>query len=402
MGTDTTFPVTIFCLAMNFKVIIFVYQITIFSLLIEGSHQQSYEEYYDTYEDSSPTMDECNLKDKMSSTHNKKHITTIENTTDISVCAFHCKVDARCNFWTLHTDNKYCDLFGEEGNLREDENAISGSKDCGEKPNGDLCKVIETFMKDCHNNTDEEHCLALSEHFEENCFTLLCTNNNITTTPATPLPICTSINETYNKECLNVDKDSEHCQDILEFIHHHCDLSPRTEEQEKELTANTLCTRTKITATTQTSTTTQTIQTNPTTPIAPSNPPTPTSTMIDVCIKMEYAVDECEINKTLEGINSEHCKEVKSFYLEYCDDFYYIYHDPDYVPDYLNFPYDPNNPTDDNTCNYNHFGDIKNKPTSICRKTFKAVEHCGFGEDGALEIDIGDREPCQAIWNQFK
>merc|ERR1712179_873023 len=115
--------------------------------------------------------------DKMSSTHNKKHITTIENTTDISLCAFHCKADARCNFWTLHTDNKYCDLFGEEGNLRE----------------------------------DEEHCLALSEHFEENCFCSPGPNNNITTTP---LPICTPINETYNKECLNADRDSEHCQDI--------------------------------------------------------------------------------------------------------------------------------------------------------------------------------------------
>merc|ERR1712212_197478 len=272
MGTDTTFSVTIFCLAMNFKVIIFVYQITIFSLLIEGSHQQPYEENYESYEDSSPTMDECNLIDKMSSTHNKKHITTIENTTDISLCAFHCKADARCNFWTLHTDNKYWDLFGEEGNLREDENAISGSKDCGEKPNVELCKVIETFMKDCQNNTDEEHCLALSEHFEENCFCSPGPNNNITTPP---LPICTPINETYNKECLNVDRDSEHCQDILDFIHQHCDMSQRTEEQEQELTANTLCTKTQITTTTQ--------------------------TMIDVCIKMKYAVDECENNKTLGG-----------------------------------------------------------------------------------------------------
>merc|ERR1719369_200280 len=32
----------------------------------------------------------------MSSTHNKKYITTIKNTTNISVCAFHCKADARC------------------------------------------------------------------------------------------------------------------------------------------------------------------------------------------------------------------------------------------------------------------------------------------------------------------
>merc|ERR1719446_54571 len=182
-------------------------------------------------------------------------------------------------------------------------------------------------------------------------------------------------------------------------------MSPRTEEQ--ELTANPLCTATKIITTTQTTTTTHTHNHNhshthnhtQTTTTTQSNPPT--STMIDVCIKMEYAVDECENNKTLEGINSEHCREVKSFYVDYCDDFDYIYYS-DYVPDYLSDPYELNNPTDDNTCNYDHFGDIKNMPTSTCRKTFKAVEHCGFGEDGAVEIDIEDREPCQAIWNQFK
>merc|ERR1712002_234477 len=154
---DITFQVTILCLTMNFKVIILVYQITIFSLLIEGSTHQSYEE-------SSSTMDGCNMRDKMSSMHNEKHITFIKNITDVFECAFYCKVDAKCNFWTLNQDNEFCDLFGEEGDLREDINAISGSKDCG-KATEKLCKNIGSFKKECEKHTDEEHCQELSENF---------------------------------------------------------------------------------------------------------------------------------------------------------------------------------------------------------------------------------------------
>merc|ERR1711970_394149 len=198
---DTTLSVAIFCLTMNFEIIVLVYQITIISLLIEGSPQQSYEEF-------SPTMDGCTMRDEMSSMHNKKHITFIENTTDVLECAFHCKVDARCNFWSLHKDNEYCDLFGEEGDLREDINAISGTKDCG-KATEKLCKNIESFMKDCQKNADEEHCRALSENF---------------------------------------------------FMHSHCNMSPPPQASMdkiiKENRTNTLTT-TKTTLTTQTTTTTK-------------------------------------------------------------------------------------------------------------------------------------------------
>jgi len=164
---------------------------------------------------------------------------------------------------------------------------------------------------------------------------------------------------------------------------------------------------------------------------------------------MEYAAIECKNNMIHGEIVTEHCKDVIYFVENYCD-FYYDYgsggpYDGQYLnhpsifyypkdPFYTDFPdspYDPNYhniPLNDpsysdypnfqniitrifatfsyfpgyhymNTCNFDDFGYIKNEPTNICWNNFKAVEHCGFGKNGAVDKD---REPCQGVWNMFK
>jgi len=166
---------------------------------------------------------------------------------------------------------------------------------------------------------------------------------------------------------------------------------------------------------------------------------------------MVYAANECKDNIQLGGIVTEQCIDVGYFVDNYCDYYYddgsggsydgqYLNHpsnsyypkdpiytdfpDSPYDPNYHNIPNNLNDPSYSdysnyqdiitrifeifsyfpgypymNTCNFDEFGYIKNEPTNICLNNFKAVEHCGFGKNGA--VDEG-REACQAIWNMFK
>jgi len=279
MGRDTTFLVNISRLTMNFKVIILVYQITIFSQLIEGS----------PYEESSPTVNGCNMKDKMSSPHNEKHITFIENTTNIIDCAFHCKVDARCNFWTLHTDNKYCDLFREEGDLREDINAKSGSKDCGGKPTEHKCKSIASFSKDCPKNTDEEHCRALLENFEENC--RQCNlRDKMSWIPNGNHKIFLEVNNTNVFECAYHCKVDARCQYwTFEKDNKYCDLFGEEGILRKDVHAisgSKYC----------------------------AGKPN-----VKLCMSIESFVNDCKENSLVGNIDEEHCQAVSDNFDKNCN-----------------------------------------------------------------------------------
>jgi len=258
---------------MKFQVIILVYQITILSLLIEGSPLQSYEE-------SSPTMNVCNMKEKMSSMHNKKHITFIKNTTTVFECAFHCKVDARCNFWTLHKDNKYCDLFGEEGDLREDINAISGSKDCAGKPTEKQCKSIASFSKDCQKNTDEEYCRAITENFEENC--PQCNlRDKMSRTPNGKHKIFLQVNNTNVFECAYHCKVDARCQYwTFEKGNKYCDLFGEEGDLRKDVHA---ISGSKYCVWKQSA---------------------------KLCLSMKSFVNDCKENSLVENIDDEHCQAV--------------------------------------------------------------------------------------------
>merc|ERR1712126_207501 len=100
---------------------------------------------------------------------------SIESVND---CEYQCDVDSRCEYWVLHKDNKYCDLFRGNVSLRKDENCIAGSRGCSDHASTSVvCKSIEpSYRSQClnRNNTsdqevDEEHCESLLEFLVENC-----------------------------------------------------------------------------------------------------------------------------------------------------------------------------------------------------------------------------------------
>merc|ERR1712098_701038 len=141
----------------------------IISIMIEGSIQQS--------DDEAHPNDGCNIYDKKSYIGDGfiGHHGSIES---ISDCEYQCDVDSRCEYWVLHKDNKYCDLFRGNVTLRKDENCIAGSRGCSDyTPTSDICKSIEpSYKSQClnRNNTsdqevDEEHCESLLEFLVENC-----------------------------------------------------------------------------------------------------------------------------------------------------------------------------------------------------------------------------------------
>jgi len=133
-------------------------------------------------------------------------------------CSGQCDLDDRCEYWVLHKDNHYCDLYGGNVTLsirREDKNAISGSRGCsGMESSTDLCNTLEaTYMKQCLNTSnisdddvDEEHCQFLLDHLAENC----------------NLHLCQSISIAYEKECGKSDRDEGYCKILSDFANDFC------------------------------------------------------------------------------------------------------------------------------------------------------------------------------------
>jgi len=289
---------------MFFKIFALVFQLTIISLLIEGSIQQS--------DDRSHANDGCNIYDKKSYIGDGfiGHYGSIESVTD---CEYQCDVDSRCEYWVLHKDNKYCDLFRGNVTLREDENCIAGSRGCSDYVRtSDICKSLEpSYKSQClnRNNTsdqevDEEHCESLLEFLVENCNLNISVSKNL----SEPNIIVKSATTPFTAD------------------------SPPITTTTATTTIPTTTTTTNPTTTTITNPTTATT-TNPT-DATTSNPTTATSMPSFLC----YQILSSFTGFCFDYIRDEYqCKDLSWFLAEYCNTYEDIMNYVDYY-EYQDYP----------------------------------------------------------------